>query len=468
MKSKITVLFLSLFTVVFISCQNEIAEITQAPQDEVLKADTNVAVLMQRTTAKDGSKDNIIDNASCLSVQLPITVEVRGLEIIVDSEEDFDTIEALFDEFDNDIDDLDIFFPIVIVLSDFTEITIENFDQLENYINECENENEIDDDIECLDFVYPITASIFDSENQLTETITVENDEDLYKFIDDIEEYIVVQINFPMSVVLYNGTEKVINNMDELETIIEESDNMCDEDDDNDYDDDDCLDCTNEQITDLLISCSWTVDKIEINSEENAEQYSNFLFTFLENGTLIAESGGSEIIGSWEIDNSDTGILVKLSFENPNFSVFSFDWILYEIEQNNEIDLRIGDNRLELEKLCIDDKIELVEVLNEGTWLVAKFIDNDENKTSIYNDFVLDFKENSTVVAYKGNDVVEGTWAVIYDSGKLKLELNFGETVPFNEFNEDWLAVDIQNLRVEVNNLDSLGNEESNLVFERI
>lgn len=467
MKTLITFFYLSLFLVVFSSCQEEIAEITQAPQDEVLQVNTNVANLVQRTTTKDGSKDNIIDNASCLSVQLPITVEIHGLEIIIDSEEDFEVIEAIFNEFDDDIDNLDIIFPIVIILSDFTEITINNSDELENLISECQGENELDDDIECIDFVYPITLSIFDSANQLTNTIIVESDEQFYEFIDEIEDYHVVQINFPITVELYDGTHKTINNMDELESAIDEADGMCDEDDDNDYDDDDCLECTDGQITDLLLSCSWTVDKIKINGIENTEEYTNFLFTFLENGNVVAEAGGNEIVGTWAIDQLDYGsILVRLSFENlPDFS---FDWVLYEIEDDNEIDLRFEENRLEFEKICIDDNIELVDILNEGNWFVASYIDEGENKTSDYNDFVLDFKENFTVTATKGEDVVSGTWTVFYDDEKLKLELDFGEIDAFEELNEDWLAVDIQNARVEVHNLDDSGNEESNLVFERL
>ncbi|MBG7630414.1 MAG: hypothetical protein IZT56_08275 [Bacteroidetes bacterium] len=474
MKSINTLFFLGLFLVVFTSCQNEIVEIVQPSQDEVLQANSNVAALVQRTVTKDGSKDNIIDNASCISIQLPVTVVVRGIEITLDSDEDLEVIEDIFDEFDDDIDDLDIVFPIVIILSDFTEITINNFNDLEGFINECEDENEIDDDIECMDFVYPITMSIFDSANQLAETITIENDEHFYKFMDGIEDHHLVQINFPITVVLYDGSHQTINHMNMLEEMMESAKDMCDEDDDNDYDDDDCMHCTDELITDLLVSCSWNIDKIQINGEDNTEQYTDFLFTFLEDGTLIAEAGGNEIVGTWAVGNSDHGmmnnlqhgIFVDINFDN--FPDFSFKWMLYEIEDNNEIDLRFEDNRLEFEKTCIEDKIELVNILNEGTWLVARFNDKGETKTSNYNDFVLDFKEDFTVTATKGDDIVEGTWAVIYDSGKLKLELNFGETIPFNEFNEDWLAVNIQNARVEVNNLDDSGNEESNLVFERI
>ncbi len=467
MKSKITLLLVSLFLTVFISCQEEIAEVIQPSESEAIQADSVVAVLVQKTATKDGSKDNIIDNASCLSVQLPVTVQVNGLEINIDSEEDFEVIEAIFDEFDDDIDNLDIVFPIVIILSDFTEITITSFNELENFISECEGENELDDDIECIDFVYPITISVFDSESQLAETITISNDEEFYKFIDEIEDNHVAQINFPITVELYDGTQQTINNMDELETAIDAADGMCDEDDDNDYDDDDCLDCTDEQITNLLTTCSWTVDKIIIDDIENTEQYTDFTFTFLENGTVFALASGNEIVGTWVIDTTDNGtILVKLNFENlPDFS---FDWVLYEIEDDNEIDLRTDENRLEFEKTCNEGTNELVDILKEGLWIVANYNNEGEDFTSNYNEFLLDFKTEFILTATKGGDIVNGTWSVVNDSGTLKLELDFGEVIPFDEFNEDWLVVDITTIRVEVNNLDNSGVEESNLVFERM
>ncbi|MBT8317734.1 MAG: hypothetical protein HKP59_08900 [Lutibacter sp.] len=465
MKTKITVLFLSLFIALLTSCQTEVSEIIQPPENEALQANTTVATLVQKTATKDGSIDNIIDNASCISVQLPVTVNVNGLEIIIDSEDDFDVIEAIFDEFDDDYDSLDIIFPIVIILSDFSEINIANVDELESFIDQCEGENEFDDDIECIDFIYPITLSIFDSENQLAETITVENDEDFYHLIDEIEDYHIVQINFPISVELYDGTILSINDMEELENAIDDADGMCDEDDDNDYDDDDCDDCTEEQIRNLLVLCSWTVDKIIVNDLDKTEQYTNFVFTYFEDGSVVAKAGGNEIIGTWIVETTMDEIIVKLEFDN--FSDFSFNWVLYEIEDDNEIELRFEDNKLEFEKRCIDENSELVDILKEGTWIVANFTDDGENYTNEYHDFVFDFKENFIVTATKNDDVVNGTWAVIYDDGKLKLELDFGETTPFDELNDDWVVVEIENLRVEVNDLDDDGNEESNLVFER-
>ncbi len=234
MNSKITFFLLGLFFVCFISCQNEISQTTQPTQNEVLTANSTVTTLIKNTVANDGSRDNIIDKASCISIQLPVKVVVNGVEITVNSEADYEIIEANFNEFEEDEDELEIVFPIVILLSDFTEVTINNSDELESFVDDCGGENEMDDDIECIDFVYPVSFSIFDSANQLAETVTVINDEQFYKFMDDLEDYQIVQINFPLKVVLFDGTEQTINDMVMLETAIENAKNKCDEDDDND------------------------------------------------------------------------------------------------------------------------------------------------------------------------------------------------------------------------------------------
>ena len=83
---------------------------------------------------------------------------------------------------------MEIIFPITIVLSDFTELVINDLDELEDFADDCEGENEFDDDIECADIKYPVTASVFNSNNEVIDTITFNNDQDLYEFVDDLDE----------------------------------------------------------------------------------------------------------------------------------------------------------------------------------------------------------------------------------------------------------------------------------------
>lgn len=351
---KLLSVFMIGLAVLATSCRSEESELIEAPQNESLEANSRVANLLQRTAQNDGSDDNIIDSASCLDIELPVTVNVNGLEVIVDSEEDLELIEDIFDEFEDDEDELEILFPITIVLADFTEIVIENQDQLEDLAEDCAGENEDDDDIECADIQYPIEASIFDTNNELVGTLSIDDDEELYLFIDDLEDTQIVTIGFPIVVVLSDGTEVEASNLDQLEDILDNAEDDCDEDDDNDYNDDDCDSCDTEQLTDVLTGCDdWYVDKLERNDMDLEDEYTGFLFSFTESGDIEVTDGVDIFQGSWESTGSGNDIVVSINV--PELPDFNDEWNLHEIEQegdDNEVDLRLGDDRLSFESDC--------------------------------------------------------------------------------------------------------------------
>ena len=482
-------LILSLSVVFFISCQKEINTLTQSSDEEVLQANSETATLVSKTVTNDGSKDNIIDKANCITVNLPVTVHANGITLTIENEDGLELIEEIFDELEDDDDILEIVFPIVVTLSDYTEVTINNIDELESFAKDCVGENEEDEDIECVDFVYPITMSKYDAENQLIDTVTVENDMQFFRFMNHLEDGHVVSINFPITMKLYDGTEKIINNMEELRAIMEEAEFMCDEDDDNDYDDDDCMHCTREAIVDLLLECNWSIHKLILNEEDNTEQYREFLLKFFEDGTVKALVGNEYVYGTWELTNEEAGGMgddsshsstgtnvqrgkyLTISFEDlPDFS---FKWMVYE-KGDHSLDLRFEHNRLKLVKVCEDSTNDMVSALvgylNEGTWEVALYEDKGVDETQNYNDFGFDFKEDFSVTATKGDDVVTGEWAVNFndDENKLKLELYFGDTVPFDELTLDWRVVEKNAERIEVKYINPDTEEISRLVFERL
>jgi hypothetical protein len=361
MKIILKFFLLSLSIAFFISCQNEINTLTQAAEENVLLEDSSVAILLSQTVSQDGSKDNIIDAANCITVNLPVTVIANGITLIIENEDGLSLIEEIFDSLDDDHDTLEIIFPIVITLSDYTEITINSFAELDNFASECEDENEYDDDIECVDFIYPINLSIYDESNQLVETVAIENDMQFFGFINHLGDDHVVSINFPITMQLFDGTQVTINNMEELGTLMEEAEFMCDEDDDNDYDDDDCMHCDEDQVSELLLTCSWNVDKLIINNNDISEQYTDFTFTFLDDGTVKVMVSGEYVYGSWELttspygggmsggNSSQAGKYIAINFDDlPDFS---FSWRVYEME-DDELDLRLEHNRLKLKKVC--------------------------------------------------------------------------------------------------------------------
>ncbi len=355
MKLRIYIYLLFLTGLSYTSCRTEETEIIQAPEDETLVANSSIALLMQRTASNDGSKDNIVDKANCFDINFPYTVNANGQDVILYSTEDYAIIECVLDQSDADIDSVNIIFPISITKADFSETTITNTAELNSYANTCNGENVVDDDIECLDFQYPITASIFNSNNELLDTTNIDSDFQLYQFIADLDQNDIVTIDFPFSVVLSNDSEILINNLNELEFTIENAENMCDEDDDYDYNDDDCDDCTPVEIANLLTSCSnWEVNRLKRNNTDYDNVYDGYVFNFYLDGTLSVYWSGITVEGTWVANG--TGNNLEVLIDVPSLPLCNNNWRLQEVKNcsiNTELDFRVGNSdRLQYENNC--------------------------------------------------------------------------------------------------------------------
>lgn len=342
-------LVLIVFLMIFMGCQKEVIEVINPPPKDVITAQSAVVDLIKKTTLKDGSFDNILDRASCTSVMLPVTVIVDSMVIEIDSVEDFEIIEAIYDEFASDTDELFFIFPIHIILADHSELTINNEDQLEDIIKDC-IEDGADDDIECVDFVYPIIARVFDTNNQLAEVITISNDKQWYEFLSALNDETLVGIGFPISLALFDGTELSAADNDELETILEANGITCDEDDDNDFDDDD--DPADPALAAVLLNGEWRINSFVRNSIDETTDFAGFAFTFIANGTAEADNGITQISGTWEIQTEDDGgreLILQFGGSDP-FVWLEDDWDVKEFNDSMislmDEDTPAGSNRL--------------------------------------------------------------------------------------------------------------------------
>jgi hypothetical protein len=353
---KTTLLLAIMLLLTTTSCRTEDDLAIDAPTETTLLANSTLASQMQNVAMNDGSVDNIVYNANCFTIQLPITATINGITITITEIEDYDAIEDLFDEFDDDDDYIDIDFPVTIILSDYAEIEINSLDELEDYADDCNDEDEDDDDIECIDFVYPITASVFNSNNEVISTVTFNSDQDLYEFIDDIDEDDLVGFDFPISIVLSDGSELVVNNFNDLEDAIDEYEDDCDEDDDYDYNDDDCDNCTPNQLVSVLTACDgWYIDELERNDNDLEDNYSGYLFNFSDDGTLTVTWDNEEASGTWSIEGEGNDMTV--TFDIPGFDDINDTWNLHEIEVESDDD--DDDNEAEVSfEIGDDDELE--------------------------------------------------------------------------------------------------------------
>ncbi|WP_250433127.1 hypothetical protein [Hanstruepera flava] len=349
-------LYLFVLTALFLfGCRTEEREYIEAPTDETIQPNSVIANLMKWTASNDGSIDNIIDYANCFTIQLPVSVTANGVQITINTIDDYNTIEAIFDELDDDTDTIVISYPITIILDDFTEVSITNYTELLGFANTCNGENESDDDIECIDFIYPISASVFNVNNELIDTLYFNDDSELYSFLDEIESSDIVSLNFPITVILYDDTQLIVNSQSELELTIQDFANSCDEDDDYDFNDDDCNNCTPSQLESVLTDCSnWIVDKLERFGNDYDDFYDGYVFNFFTDGSIVVEYGSNTHYGTWSTSGTGNNIVVEIDI--PDLSYCNNNWNLHEIQQNageTKVDFRVGDDdRLRYESTC--------------------------------------------------------------------------------------------------------------------
>lgn len=462
MKNSITknlsiLLFLPLIILMtFTSCQNEVTEVTDQSEQETIIANSPLANFIQNTAARDGSFDNIIDGANCISINLPVTIFVNGIEITIDTEEDLAVIEAIFDQFSDDNDEVEIVFPITIILNDYETVTINDLEELAVFAAECTGEDEQDDDIECIDFQYPITISIYNSDFVVIDTVEINDDEELYHFIDELEGGILASINFPVNMILADGTIVEVSNNGELEAAIEAAEDACDEDDDNDYDDDDNNDVPVDDLNILCSSCTWTVDKLEIGDQDLEDQYEGYVFTFVPEGPVYVEDpNGTVYEGTWGLTENPNGI-PALSLNIPDLPDFNNElWLLHEIDDEDgeiKVDFRSGIDRLRFEQLECDDTNPAVcpeEVIDD--YLADCFWRAGFNGDDNFADYEFYFNDNQElVVQHSVNDQeIIGTWMTsTSDTGATIMTIDLG--APLGDLNGEWTVIECDEGRIKI------------------
>nr|WP_299385801.1 hypothetical protein [Allomuricauda sp.] len=453
MKKLINLMYASfvLMALTFTSCQEEFEDVTGGTENETIQADSSTALLIENTSSNDGSYDNIVDGASCIALKFPYTVEVNGITVTIDSREDLHTIEDIFDEVDIDEDILEIIFPITITLPDFTEIVLENVEQLRELAAEC-REGGDDDDIECIDFVYPITLFTFDINEQQTGEVTVENDEQLRRFFKGLEDDDLVSIQFPITLKKYDGTEIVVDSVAELARALEMAKDECDEDDDDDYNDDDF---DEERFDFCLTQCPWKIMEVVRDEVNQTDQYYARIIKFFEGGGVTVTDGSGNVVeGTWSSSFTDRGPLLTLEFET--LVDFNLEWLVYEIGDHTIKLYNENGNKIILKQLCEDDEPgpdTLREILKECEWIIRKVKNQGEEIDRLLG-FKFKFLPDGVVTLSDGETTSEGTWEIGLNNDEvLSLLITMGSE-PGVSF--EWPLRDLthERLKFEVEEID--------------
>lgn len=330
MKSRISHLFIYAFfaLLTFTSCQDETIDVNNPEEQEIIQPNSQLSNFIGNVTANCGDYDNILDESSCFSIELPVTIIVGDVTIVIETLDDLEELEDLFAQYENEDDFFDFVFPFTIIFNDYTQVVIENEEQLEDFIEDCEIED--DEVIECVDFVYPISFSVFNADFNIVDTVTISNDEALYNFLEELggdDNALIVSINYPVTLVYANGDTIEVNSNQELSDAIEAAEADCDDDND------DC-DINMQGLENLLLECGFEAQFYS----ESGDLTNSLQFQFNESG-LVTVTGDPTVVetGEWNIVETDLGY--KLVIEGlETFGIANGLWLLTDCDDDNELE----------------------------------------------------------------------------------------------------------------------------------
>lgn len=465
MKKSALLVILFILGVFFVACQKEESELIIEPNDGTITVTSDVTALLLRTAENNGSLDDLIDGFSCGSIVLPVTVFANGQKVTIITEDDLALVVAIFDQFPNDTDVIEIVFPIDIILDDYSQITVNSQAELDALIASCDNLG--DDSIDCVDFVYPITLFVYNSELQQIDTVIIESTEEFYQFLSDLNENEFFGIDFPVSVIV-NGEVIEVNSNQELEDIINNSD--CDSDNPID----------NSQFIEYLTTGVWYVTYYFDDYDETGD-FEGYEFTFNADKSAQTTNGSVTIPGNWDLLGSSSPKLDLFFGATQPLDNLDDDWEI--LEGTSEIirlrDVSGGDGSTDYLTFgrtpngggSNGDVNALIEQLTSEVWYISLYNDDGDDDTCDYLDYEFTYFENGSASAVSSAVTKNGVWTVLVDSeGGLDLVLNFeysGDNDPFEDLNDDWDVEEFSPTYINLKDVSGGGGGTDYLNFGR-
>ena len=306
--------------------------------------------------------------------------------------------------------------------------------------------------IDCIDFVYPITFFVYDSNQEQTGSQTVNSDSELLQFLSGLNTNHSYSIQYPIEVILQDGTIVEVNSNSELQDLIEACESNGNQ--------------VPSNMDQIMTSGSWFVSYF-FDDQDETSNYAGYEFTFSTDNTAQATNGSNTVNGIWSLTNGATPDLTLFFGTSSPFDELDEDWDIIEATQDIIRLKHISGGNGDIDFLTYEripggggggggggqGSGPLVDVLIDGDWYVTLMSDDGNDETCIYQPYEFTFNANQTVVAVSANNTVNGSWSVINDSGVFNLILDFdlsGPDDPFEELNDDWdvLAYNAQSINL--------------------
>ena len=306
------------FLTFFTACQTGSIEEVHSTKETITKT-TPLTTEVQRVVMQKTSQDNIIDKSNCFMIKLPYVVTVNNVQIPINSFTDYQLVQNNINAFSNDNDIVMIHFPVTVLFNDYTQKSIANQTDFDALILNCQANLNAFGKINCLTINYPISISVYDSNNQIASSVSIIDNMTLFNFIANLEVNKFIAIAYPITIKDQNGQNVVITTNSQFEDAIKAAV-------------DNCSDNPNAHLDfmQIITANPWKISYY-YNDNDRTLNYNGFGFTFNSDYSLVVTKLGIIYNGTWStsMDNGHRRFEIKLNSSpldklNENWKVFEF------------------------------------------------------------------------------------------------------------------------------------------------
>lgn len=304
-------------------CQEPFIDIGDPDKAKTISPDDQVVQKILQVVYLDGSHDNFIDGCSETTLLFPYTVSIEEQLFEIREKADIDTL--IFDHFFNR-GDIEILFPVTVSLSDYTQLTLTDEDDLEE-LQELFNEDLVDNDNECIDFIYPIKIATYNSTTQRTDLLTIQDDREMFNLFDEVSG-LTLEIDFPIELRPHTGEAISISDNLNLKDQIDAYEDQCDEQDRVEFNDQDY------PLLELMSNGDWIVEWYSDTTNET-DAFSGYHFDFRNDLLVRVDNGSAVQQGAWEPDFYDDSIYIEIDFDSDQAPLvwLNHEWHVIQIDR---------------------------------------------------------------------------------------------------------------------------------------
>jgi hypothetical protein len=210
------IVFLILLPIAILGCMKEI-DLTEGENPNTNNANSETTNYYKRIGMYDGSFDDLIDNISCSSVKLPVSLLANNIPLTITKIADYQLVSNIFNMSPIDTDTVVFNFPITIINQDYSQTSVTSQSQFNNLSALC---NQAIGAITCVDIVYPIKISLYNTTTEQTTIISIVNDRNLFDFMANLSVKEVYSVQYPINMKIIGNVNISVSGDIQLKSII--------------------------------------------------------------------------------------------------------------------------------------------------------------------------------------------------------------------------------------------------------